>query len=235
MSHLGIAGSYEARQAGPAQLADALAELRNGQLDGINVTMPLKREAARVAGRLTPEARAGESVNTLRFRDSTVEGHSTDVTASTQALQDPRFEPNAPVLILGAGGAAAAAVVGAGTRRLYLAARDPNAAKALGRLASGPVEVVHFGVGVAGALVLNATPIGMAGEELPDSITNLAAGLIDLAYGSAPTPAVLRAQEQRLPVMDGVEFLVLQAAGSFEWWTGISAPLQVMMEAARKV
>jgi shikimate 5-dehydrogenase len=34
--------------------------------------------------------------------------------------------------------------------------------------------------------------------------------------------------------MDGVEFLVLQAAGSFEWWTGIDAPLAVMLEAARK-
>jgi shikimate dehydrogenase len=74
----------------------------------------------------------------------------------------------------------------------------------------------------------------MAGESLPEPVLAAARGLIDLAYGDRDTPAVIRAREVGLPFMDGVEFLVLQAAGSFEWWTGIDAPLAVMLEAARK-
>ncbi|MGH8916133.1 MAG: shikimate dehydrogenase family protein [Acidimicrobiia bacterium] len=234
MRRLGIEGSYEARRAGPAELTAAVRELRAGTLHGMNITMPLKREAAAAADRLTPEAEAGASVNTLRLSDGLVEGHSTDVIAARSALSDPRFDPEAPVLVLGSGGAAAAAVAGVGHRVAYLAARDPARAATLADLAGPPAAVVPFGTGVSGALVINATPLGMKGEPLPEAIVELASGIIDLAYGGHPTPTVVLALESDVPVMDGVEFLVLQAAASFQWWTGVRPPLDAMLEAARK-
>jgi shikimate 5-dehydrogenase len=60
-----------------------------------------------------------------------------------------------------------------------------------------------------------------------------ASGLIDLAYGADETPTVAGARVAGLPWMDGIEFLVLQAAASFEWWTGVPAPVEVMVRAAR--
>jgi shikimate dehydrogenase len=234
MRHLGIDGSYEARRAGPVELGVAIDEIRQGTLDGINITMPLKIAARDGSDRLTEEARTSGSVNTLRARDGMVEGHSTDVLASRQTLSDLRFDKSAPVLVLGAGGAAAAVLATAGGREVYLAARNPDRAGALAQLSSIPVGVIPFGKPVAGALVVNATPLGMNGEILPVELTGVASGLVDLAYGDAPTPAVLSAQRAGLPFMDGVEFLVLQAALSFEWWTGLEAPFEVMLEAARK-
>jgi len=75
----------------------------------------------------------------------------------------------------------------------------------------------------------------MRRERLPEATMGVASGLVDLAYGHDPTPTVTWAEGTGLPVMDGVEFLVLQAASSFEWWTGLVAPFEVMLESARKL
>lgn len=234
MRHLGIEGRYEAIRAGEAELAEAVADLRSGALQGINVTMPLKGAAARLADFLTDEAARSGSVNTLRSRDNRVEGHSTDVIAARLAVADQRFQASAPILILGSGGAAAAVLIGVAGRAVYLSARKPERAAALAERVGVDVGPVRFGAGVAGALVVNATPIGMRGETLSEDIVGPASGLIDLAYGDTPTPSVRRALDTGLAVMDGVEFLVLQAAASFQWWTGVPAPTEVMFDAARK-
>ncbi len=232
MAHLGIDGSYMARRVRGGELSDVVSELRKGSLDGANVTMPLKLEAAALADDLTVEAAASGSVNTLRLRSGLVEGHSTDVVASARAFSDERFDQSAPILILGAGGAAAAAIIGAAGRVVYVAARNVQRATALvDKLGSG--GVVPLGVGVSGALVVNATPLGKGGERLAEAITATASGIIDLPYGPGETLTVAGARAAGLPFMDGVEFLVLQAAASFEWWTGVPAPTEVMVRAAR--
>jgi shikimate dehydrogenase len=235
MRHLGIEGRYEAIRAGTAELAQAVDQLRSGALQGFNVTMPLKEEAARLADVLTDEASRSGSVNTLRSRDDRVEGHSTDVIATRLAVADQRFEASAPILVLGSGGAAAAALVGMDGRVVFLSARDPERAAALADRVGIEVGLVRFGAGVAGAVVMNATPLGMQGETLPENIVGPASGVVDLAYGDVPTPTVDRARESGLAVMDGIEFLVLQAVASFQWWTGMPAPIEVMLDAARKI
>ena len=93
--------------------------------------------------------------------------------------------------------------------------------------------MVPFGVGVSGALLVNATPLGRDGTSLPEAVTVTASGVIDMAYGPDETRTVAGARAAGMPFMDGVEFLVLQAAASFEWWTGVTAPVEVMVEAAR--
>ena len=96
------------------------------------------------------------------------------------------------------------------------------------------MAIVPFSSPVAGSVLINATPLGMKGESLPEGTVQAASGLIDLVYADHPSPAVSMAAALGKPVMDGVEFLVLQAGASFEWWTGRPAPLAVMLSAARK-
>ena len=233
MAHLGIDGSYVARRVRAGELGGVIAELRNGSLDGVNVTMPLKTEAAALADVLTDEAGESGSVNTMRLRSGVVEGHSTDVVASSRAFSDERFDQSAAILILGCGGAAAAAVIGADGRDLYVAARKIERASALVERVGGGAGVIPFGVGVSGALVVNATPLGADGERVPEAVVATASGIVDLPYGPKATLTVAGARAVGLPYMDGVEFLVLQAAASFEWWTGTPAPIDVMARAAR--
>ena len=215
--------------------SEALVEMRDGSLDGINVTMPLKRAAAEAADVLSEAAAGGGSVNSMRFQDGVIQGETTDAAAMAQILARPEIPATAPVLILGAGGAAAAVISAMPDREVFISARDPRRAQDLSeRLGAGSeMAIVPFGDPVSGAVLVNATPIGMAGEDLPPSLIGEAAALIDLAYGPRVPPSIDQARVRGIPVVDGVEFLALQAAESFTWWTGVEAPLAVMLEAAR--
>jgi shikimate 5-dehydrogenase len=71
----------------------------------------------------------------------------------------------------------------------------------------------------------------MAGEPLPDGIVERAAGLIDLPYGDQRTPSVVSGIALGLPVADGREVLLAQAAASFELWTPVAAPIEAMRAA----
>jgi shikimate dehydrogenase len=233
LASLGLSGSYETRRTGHTGFLRAIAELRAGILHGINVTMPLKVMAAGAADRLTDLASRSGSVNTLRLRDGQVEGHSTDASAMKTVLERKRFAATAPILILGAGGAAAAVLTAIEGRAVYLSARRDEAAHDLATRAGYEVVVVPFGAPVSDAIVVNATPIGMNGEYLPHKVLETASGLVDLAYGHTDPPSTILARELGVPLVDGIEFLALQAGESFTWWTGLEAPLEVMLEAAK--
>ena len=138
-----------------------------------------------------------------------------------------------PILVLGAGGAAAAVVTVIEGRSIFLSARRGHAARELAGRAGRTVTVLPFGEAVPGAIVVNATPIGMNGESLPASLVEGASGLVDLAYGPVDPPSTVRGRVLGLPVVDGVEFLALQAGESLTWWTGLAAPLDVMLAAAK--
>lgn len=230
LSVCGLEGSYEAIKADRTILEATCQRIRDRELTGINVTMPLKGDAAELADFLTPEAAKSGSVNTLRLGQEGLEGHSTDVIALRRHLSN---HDSSTVLVLGAGGAARAVLEAAGHRLVYVAARDQEKALSLcqGRQNA---EVIRLGTPVAGAVVVNATPLGMAGESLPEGVVEACSALIDLAYGLEETPAIAVARLMGIPFADGLEFLVGQAVESFEWWTGLRPPLQPLLEAARK-
>lgn len=229
----GLSGSYRLLRCDEDGLRAVVAQLRAGDWDGLNVTMPHKSLAARLSDELTPLAKRSGSVNTLMMRQGHVWGHSTDAVAMAQALSNAPFAGNAPLLVLGSGGAAAA-VLAASEREVFLAARDTETAKALAsKHPHIEVEVVGFGTAVVGAIVVNATSLGMAGESLPGGILEVAGGLIDLPYGAEETPAAAAARGRGLPLLDGYRFLAMQAAESFAWWTGRAVGVGVLVEAAR--
>nr|PZN32063.1 MAG: hypothetical protein DIU67_08765 [Actinomycetota bacterium] len=183
----GLEGTYVARRVPRGGMAAVVAGIRSGELDGVNVTMPLKGEAYEAAELKTPEAERSSSVNTLRLRDGLIEGHSTDVVAFAEAYG--KAPAGAPLLVLGAGGSARAAVAAWQGGRVFVSTRDPQKAASLG-------TPVPWGEPVEGAVVANATPIGMKGEDLPREVLEAANHLVDLPYGAQETPAVRYARER---------------------------------------
>lgn len=228
----GLAGEYHRIRADEDALSAAVAELRRGRWDGLNVTMPLKEAAARMADSLSPTADKSRSVNTLIRTGSGIEGDSTDSSTFRDLLRSGRFADSTSVLILGAGGSAAAALASMEhASNMYVAARRTLAAEELTTRLGG--EVVSWGTAVAGALVINTTPVGMSGEELPVGLIEVASGVIDLPYGAGTTPAVRAAGHLSLPYCDGHEFLVRQAMASFRLWTGIDIDYEAIVAALR--
>lgn len=228
----GIEGRYEARRVDSLGVYQACSEIRAGTLSGANVTMPHKRTAAAAADRLAPDAARCGAVNTLVAESGEVVGHNTDVGGLHLAREWAGISPGSPVLVLGAGGAAAAALVAFAGCELSVATRRGGAGRDLGAALGIPAREVAWGEPVAGVIVVNATPLGMHGEPLPPGVVEEAAGLIDLPYGAERTPAVSAARRLGRPTADGLDVLVAQAALSFRLWTGVAADVGAMRRAA---
>ncbi|MDF1597655.1 MAG: shikimate dehydrogenase [Acidimicrobiia bacterium] len=229
---LGIDAGYTAIRVDAAGLPAILDDLRTGRFSGVNVTMPHKHRAFELADRVEGDAMRAEAVNTLVHVDGAVVGLSTDIPAIRQ-VWSRRNLPTGSVLILGAGGAAAAALVALGEREIFISARSKSRlAGLLDRLAV-PATIVPWATSVPGAVVVNATPLGMHNETLPTGLVAQSDGVFDMAYGLLPTPAVIAARTLGLPAADGLDMLVAQAALSFEAWSGRPAPFDVMLRAAQ--
>lgn len=224
----GLSGTYESRRVDGDGMAHAVDQLRAGHLDGANVTMPHKQLAATLSDELSEDASRAGAVNTLVARDGLVHGETTDVAAVRSLLG--RL-PAGPVLLLGAGGAAAAALLACEGRAIQIAARRASAAMALVKALTVRASIVDWGTPVPDVLLINATPLGMQGESLPDGLVEVAHGLLDMAYGPEVTPAVSTAEASGVAVVDGRQMLVEQATKSFQIWTGVAASTEAMMSA----
>jgi shikimate dehydrogenase len=195
---------------------------------GANVTIPHKLAACELADELTDAAAAIGAVNTLVFEDSgRITGDNTDAGGLLDALGQER---PASALVLGAGGAARAAVwalreLGA---EVTIWNRTPERARELaGELGVGWTERP-----AAAELLVNATSIGLSREDSLDALPLVqAATVVDLVYGGEPTELVRWAQRRGARVIDGLEILVRQGARSLERWTGRPAPLDTMRRA----
>jgi shikimate dehydrogenase len=226
----------------PGGAGDALVGLRALGFAGANVTMPHKTDVADAVDTLTDDARRLRAVNTLVVREAGIDGHNTDAPGFERFLRrDAGFDPaGRTALIYGAGGAARAcalALARAGAERITVVARDPSSTPELRSVFEAlPVELVTSGFEDAPShpsdLVVNATPLGADGEELPLPTLTEETLVVDLLYHPAVTPLQNSARARGATAFGGLGLLLHQAALSFELWTGQPAPLDVMSAAA---
>ncbi len=213
--------------------ADVEHALRSGRLDGVSVTMPHKHNAFETTDELSERARRTGAVNTMVLRDGTLFGHNTDVSGVKHALDTVEPGNEAPVLLLGNGAAAAAALLAVEGRDVSVSGRSSATSQSLVERVGVEATVVDWGTWIQSAIVINATPLGMHGESLPDGVTERAGALIDMTYGSRRSPAFTHATAIGMPACDGLTMLVGQAVEAFELFTGRQASMLVMEQAAR--
>jgi shikimate dehydrogenase len=239
---LGLDWVYVALPVPPGALAQAMAGLGALGFAGANVTMPHKTEAAGLIDHLSEDAQRLRAVNTIVCGPGGLEGHNTDAPGFDRFLRgDAGFDPGGrSAVVLGAGGAARAcalALVRGGLASLTVVARDPARADELRGCLEGfqtRVDVAPFEtdrVDVAD-LVVNATPLGAGGEELPVPAIGPETLVVDLLYRPSITPLLSRARSAGATAFGGLGLLIHQAALSFELWTARPAPLDVMSAAA---
>ncbi len=230
---LGLDWEYDALDVAPDDLEEFVRALPAGDLVGVNVTIPHKMQVLQLCGSLSAEARRAGSVNTIVVGgDGRLHGDSTDGRGLLWAIGET--DPGA-ALVLGAGGSARAAVAALQDAGWLVAvsARRPEAASQLG------VEVVPWPPVDLPELVVNATPIGQAGDlvSLPLDPALLRPGqtVVDLAYRGDGLPTALARAGERAGAraVDGLDVLVGQGLLAFELLTGVSPPVDVMRAAAR--
>jgi shikimate dehydrogenase len=234
---LGLPHRYSPRDVAPEQLGEVVAALRTQDSLGANVTIPHKEASLRLVDEVGDDARATGAVNAIVRRGSRLIGHNTDAYGFEQAL-DLVARPER-VLLLGAGGAARAVALVLLRRgaRVEIANRTRARAEDLVRsIESGGrratvVDWPSSNGAVEQDMVVNATSLGLHDEDPLEGIA-LPRTVMDIVAMKDATPLVRRARRaQDVEVVDGSTMLLHQAARSFELWTGLPAPLEVMRAA----
>ncbi len=221
----------------PELFEETVRALQASGYRGVNVTIPHKPVALRVATRATPAATAIGAANTLTFEaDGQIAADNTDAGGFLDALGESPVGMRA--LVLGAGGAGRAvawALREAGAAEVMVWNRTARRAAAL----ATELQVEHVERPRQSHLIVNATSVGLQpGAQVRAAIADLGldgleapAVAVDLVYGSEATPFTRWAAWGGARVVDGLDVLVAQGARSLSGWTGRTAPVEVMRRA----
>ncbi len=211
------------------------ASLAGGVIRGLNVTVPFKEEALRLATRPTARALRAGAANVLVFEPSgDILADNTDGEGMLAAIavQAPGFDPAArPAVVLGAGGAArgaAAALADAGAPEVRVINRTPERAVELATALGAPVRAMDLNLAAFDGvnLIVNATTLGMGGMVGPAAPFQRTPGAVvmDMVYRPLSTEFLERAAKAGLRTVDGLEMLIRQAAPSFTHFFGAAPP-----------
>jgi 3-dehydroquinate dehydratase/shikimate dehydrogenase len=215
------------------KLTDLLKLVMEIPIQGVSITMPLKEEILPHLQQTDALSAKIGAVNTIRLLDGKLYGFNTDVAGIILPLEKRMSLRGAKVLVLGAGGAARAAVFGLRDKgaEVFILNRTPETAQKLARQ-SGSKTIKKDAVSkTAFDVILNATPVGMAGNKTPSLLEakDLNCKLVfDLVYNPLETPLIHMARKMGIPFITGIEMFIQQGARQFEIFTGKPAPEEEM-------
>lgn len=253
----GIDAVYVPFPVSPARLGDAVAGLRALGVQGANVTLPHKEAVMAHLDEVDPDARWIGAVNTIAREGDRLVGFNTDAPGLVRSLEEAGVSlSGSSVCVLGAGGAARAAIVGlarAGAAHLTVAARRSERAQALlDELAPALPGLAGRGIGMdrtplaetfaqttllvqsTSATLEGSSDAGSFASALPLDALPPAAAVVDLVYKPRRTTVLASAEARGLRTVDGLGMLLHQGALAFERWTGCPAPIDVMRTALER-
>ncbi len=229
------------------EIQQLLLKLRQGELQGLNVTIPHKASVMPYLDHLSPVAQAVGAVNTIYMSaNGVLAGDNTDVHGFLKDVQSLTGSDVGKALVLGAGGSARAvtyALAMAGWDVRVLARREAQAQELVqtlqSDLAGKPVQAGLLSedslaqLSPGNRLVVNATPVGMypnvEESPWPESVPLPSGAVIyDLVYNPDETMLVKRARQAGLQADTGAGMLIAQAALAFMRWIGREPPAGVM-------
>ncbi|HXE17568.1 MAG TPA: shikimate dehydrogenase [Stellaceae bacterium] len=230
----GLAGDYVKLAVPPDRLGPALRGLANLGFAGCNLTLPHKEAALGFLDEIDPQARAIGAVNTVTvLPDGKLRGTNSDAFGFIANLKAgaSTWQPGAPAVVLGAGGAARAVVaslMAEGVRDLRLVNRHRDRAETLAAQLGAKPEILpweHRAAALDGAgLLVNATSLGMTGApplDLPLDRLPPNAVVNDIVYTPLETELLAAARRRGNPVVDGLGMLIHQGRPGFAAWFGI--------------
>jgi len=235
LERYGIDGAYLPLAVRPEGLADALHGLVAASFRGVNLTIPHKEAAVGLCNEVDATARRVGAVNTLVFAEGRVLGSNSDAFGFIENLRQgaPDWQAGrGPALVLGAGGAARAAVcalVDAGVPEVRICNRTDARAARLATDLAAPVVAQPWSSRAAAlrdvALLVNTTSLGMQGQpELDLDLRALPQDALvnDIVYTPLETGLLRRARARGNPTVDGLGMLLHQARLGFEAWYGVA-------------
>jgi len=247
---IGQEGAYVRLNVDARRFANHVRQFRSDGFRYLNVTIPHKLRAAKMADERDrgPEVRVSGAANTLIFEKGRIRAENTDGYGLLAALDDLEFSPHGEtVVVVGAGGAAAGGVEALTRQGVHvkLLPRRVRAGNLLrSRLSTKQqklVEVLRWEENLehelrnAAALVSAVPASAWNSDDRLDGLEGLSkdAVVLEMAYG-APTPLAAAVRRRTRRYADGLGMLVHQAARAIELALGKKPPLAPLFRAARR-
>ena len=220
-------------------LAGAINGVRALGIRGCAISMPFKQECIALVDELDASAKAIDSVNTIVNTDGYLKAYNTDYIAIATLLRQYQVSPELEFALRGSGGmakAVACALKDAGFKRGYIIANNEASGRSLAELYG--YQWRSNIQGLQPQLLINATPIGMAGGEDADKLSftaqevDQAQVIFDVVALPEQTPLIRYATEHHKTIITGSEVFAIQAVEQFYLYTGIRPSAQLFKEAA---
>jgi 3-dehydroquinate dehydratase/shikimate dehydrogenase len=215
-------------------IGDLMQCVRDIPIHGLSVTMPYKTEILKYLDKTDPVTQKIGACNTvIRGGDAKLYGFNTDVAGVIRPLEQRLAITGSKFLVLGAGGAARAAVFGLKERgaEVYILNRTAAAAQKLAKQAKAKAIQKSQLAKLTFDAIINATPVGMKGEQDKPMISEKEMNTryaFEMVYSPTETKFTKMARAKGIHVIPGIEMFVHQGARQFEIWTGKPAPFDEM-------
>ena len=215
---------YKKKQLNETNIERIISEVKNGKIEGINVTVPFKKSVISFLDKLTKTAEKTQSVNTIFKKDNKVIGNNTDVGGFEQGLKHINYSvKNKKVFILGAGGVAPSIIVALkklGASKIILSNRTKEKALKIKKIYSD-LEIIDWGNIPEFNMIINATSLGLKNN---DEIKLNYAGIepnklfYDVIYNPSKTNFLSKAKQFGNQIENGKMMFIYQAQLAFKIW-----------------
>jgi len=236
----GIVVDYSAIEVNPLDHKKFLKEIKDSQeFVGLNVTLPLKELVAEAVDEISSAAKVMGAVNVIHFEKNLVHGHNTDAIGIEKTFKRAGLEVNSKVCLLwGAGGSAKAVAFVLGklkAKSVYIYNRSSRGKDVAHIFSSHYPETSFQSISTLDevkaetfSLMINATPLGMLGQDQGEAYFKQSEALkfsrdglaFDLIYIPESTDFLKAAEKKGLKTIGGLGMLIDQALATWEIWFG---------------
>jgi shikimate dehydrogenase len=221
-----IEAIYEKKKLDTDQLKRLILEIRNKKINGVNVTVPFKKEVIPFLDELSDEAQSTQSVNTIYIKDNRVMGHNTDIVGFEKSIKKSKFSlKNKEVLILGAGGVVPSiifALIKMKVSKIKISNRTKKKAEDLKNFFK-EIEILEWGEVSDFDMIINATSLGLKKQDninLDLSFISKNKLFYDVIYNPKETNFLKTGRELGHKTLNGKLMFIYQAHSAFSIWHG---------------
>ena len=215
---------YEKKQIEEQNIKEIISEMRNGKIDGINITVPFKQLIIPFVDELSSEAKESQSVNTIFKENNKVLGHNTDISGFELAIRKKGYNiKDKKVFILGAGGVVPSIILALrkmGAAKIILSNRTESKAEKIKKTFSD-LEIVNWGEIPEFNMIINATSLGLnKDDEIKLNYADIGQNKLfyDVIYNPPLTKFLLNAKKFGHQIENGKMMFIYQAHQSFSIW-----------------
>ena len=219
-----IDGTYEKKQLNESDLESFIGKIREGEIEGANITVPFKNTVVPFLDQLTSSAKDSRSVNTIFKENNKVIGHNTDIGGFELALKYINYDvKNKKIFILGAGGVVSSIILALknmSAGKIILSNRTKEKAKHLKNLYSN-IEIIDWGEVVDFDMIINATSLGLKdNDEIKLDYSSFGPDkfFYDVIYNPNQTKFLLNAKKYGNRIENGKMMFIYQAHQAFTVW-----------------